>query len=99
MRPGRKPKGGKARAARTPPARAAIAAARTGKVIFQRASATISSTARAEKNVRRVNADGPCLKKGGGERSSVARGMCVAQPRGGVSKRPCSMLTTTTACA
>jgi hypothetical protein len=55
--------------------------ARAGCVTFQRWSATMRNTASAEKNIRRVNADGPCLKKGGGERSSVASGMLAGQLR------------------
>ena len=60
-------------------ARAAVAAAeRSGCVSFRRASATMRNSASAPKKTSLDSADGPCLKKGGGVRSRVPRGMVEA---------------------
>jgi hypothetical protein len=57
-------------------------AARTGWVMRKRVSATIKNSARALKNISLDKADGPCLKKGGGDLSRVPKGMtcCYTDP-------------------
>jgi hypothetical protein len=50
-------------------------AARIGCVTPKRTSATINSTDKALKNNSLEMADGPCLKKAGGDLSSVPSGM------------------------
>jgi hypothetical protein len=49
-------------------------AARKGCVTPNRTSATINSTDKALKKSNLETADGPCLKKAGGERSRVPSG-------------------------
>src|SRR3954470_18607518 len=52
-------------------------AARSGCVSLKRVSATMRNSARALNTISLDSADGPCLKKGGGVRSSVPSGIAV----------------------